>query len=593
MKTMTKTCLAIFSLALGACSSSNNPAPVSPPPPPPPPAAMSLDGVVSDGPVSGGTLFVFLPEDVQAALDAAAEGGDRLAALSAQPAIATLTRDEADGDHYTITVDNSHAGRPVFLVFDNTDATDDAFGDLPANLESMIVLGAEGSTQRVNVTMQTTLIAQQVRAALDPDGDGTIIDDAQIEAAIDAATANVVGAFTLDPLGRDLYPDGFDPVGQDDDGEVHAASSVIGTLLRAVALLEDVGYDEITAVIAADMADGALDGNIPVDLAPTPEDEALAAAFSDIASAGSDDEIAMFAVGPCSQAAVSMQQACAVDAQDDLFEGMAICTDIADGAARADCLADVAAASVEKDDECAGTFEARLALCEELGDAPHDPAFGDAFAANFVDPLEIGATVEPNPWFPLVTGNHWVYEGDAESIDIVVTSETKLIDGVACVVVVDTASEDGVVVEITRDWYAQDVDGNLWYCGEIARNFEVFDGDDPDTPELVDIDGSWKAGRDGAEPGILLPFDPQPGVVIRQEVAYGEAEDVIRIESVTESESSPGASCDGDCLMTSDFTPVSPDALEHKYYAPGVGLIVEVDVETGDRVELVEFSAAP
>jgi hypothetical protein len=136
------------------------------------------------------------------------------------------------------------------------------------------------------------------------------------------------------------------------------------------------------------------------------------------------------------------------------------------------------------------------------------------------------------------------------------------------------------------------VEGNVWYCGEIARNFEVFDADDPETPELVDIDGSWKAGRDGSEPGILLPFDPQPGIVIRQEVAYGEAEDVIRVESVTATENSPGGSCAGDCLMTTDFTPLEPDVEENKFYAPGIGLIVEIDVETGDRVELAEFTSA-
>jgi hypothetical protein len=174
-----------------------------------------------------------------------------------------------------------------------------------------------------------------------------------------------------------------------------------------------------------------------------------------------------------------------------------------------------------------------------------------------------------------------------------VTSETKLIEGISCVVIVDTASEDGIVVEVTRDWYAQDVDGNVWYCGEIARNFELFEGDDPETPELVDIDGSWKAGRDGAEPGILLPFTPQVGDVIRQEVSYGEAEDVIRIESVTATETSDAASCNGTCLKTADFTPLDPEVLENKFYAQGVGLIVEVKPDSGERVELVEFTRSP
>ena len=217
--------------------------------------------------------------------------------------------------------------------------------------------------------------------------------------------------------------------------------------------------------------------------------------------------------------------------------------------------------------------------------------YGEAFAANFVDPLEIGNTIPVNPWFPLVTGNHWLYLGDGESIEVTVTDETKLIDGVTCVVVIDVASEDGEVVEITQDWYAQDVAGNVWYCGEIARNFELFPGDDPETPEVVDIEGSWKAGRDGAEPGILLPFDPQVGDVFRQEVAYGEAEDAVEILSITADEVAPGGACASNCLMTSDFTPLEPDVEENKYYVPGIGLIVEIDPDTG-ATKVVRYTTA-
>jgi hypothetical protein len=597
MNRLTRNLLALaaaLGLASGVvgCSDSNNAPPVSPPPPPPP-APLTVGGVVSDGAVVGGSLFLFLPEDVQAALDSIDPAGDRLAALTAASAVTSLTRDPADEATYLVTVDNANASRPVFLVFDNTDAEDETFGDTPANLESVVVLGDAGSAHRVNVSLQTTLIAQQVRMTLDPDGDGTVTADAEIATAIDDATASILSAFPVDALGRDLYPPGFDPVSHDDDGEVHAASTALGTVLRAAGFLEDTGNDEIVAILAADAADGTFDGNIPVSLGPSPEDEALAEAIHDVATAGSDEDIAVFAVGPCSSAAVAMQRACAVDVVDDFFEGAAVCTDIADDDDRAECLADVEFDTAEREEECDDTFDARLALCEELADAAHEPAFGESFAASFVDPLTIGGATAPNPWFPLVPGNRWLYAGDGESIEVMVTSETKLIDGITCIVVVDTASEDGAVVEVTRDWYAQDVSGNVWYCGEIARNFELFEGDDPEIPELVDIDGSWKSGRDGAEAGMLLPFDPVVDQVIRQEVAYGEAEDVVRIESLTATESSPGGACSGDCLMTADFTPLEPDVEENKYYVPGIGLIVEIDLETGDRVELEEFTQMP
>ena len=50
----------------------------------------------------------------------------------------------------------------------------------------------------------------------------------------------------------------------------------------------------------------------------------------------------------------------------------------------------------------------------------------------------------------------------------------------------------------------------------------------------------------------------------------------------------PAAACVNDCLQTLDFTPIEPDAVEHKFYAPGIGPILEVDPETGERLELID-----
>ena len=290
----------------------------------------------------------------------------------------------------------------------------------------------------------------------------------------------------------------------------------------------------------------------------------------------------------CAASAHTQRLACEYDLQDDFFTVSARCLDTANQDPV--CFSD---AETEFDDgieECNDVLSARLDFCELLDDATHDPEFGPEFAANFVDPLEIGNTIAPNPWFALVPGNLWVYEGDGETIEVEVTGDTKLIDGVTCIVVIDTATDDDVVVEVTNDWYAQDVEGNVWYCGEISENFEEFEGDDTAGPELVDIDGSWKAGRDGAEPGVLLPFDPQPGDVFRQEFAQTDAEDVIEILAVDATEAAPGGACAGNCLMTRDFTPLEPDVEENKFYMSGIGLIVEVDLETGDRVELASFT---
>jgi hypothetical protein len=290
----------------------------------------------------------------------------------------------------------------------------------------------------------------------------------------------------------------------------------------------------------------------------------------------------------CTATARWLRYACPFDARDDLYSAIAKCQDASpvDG----DCIAEAKSDYREARAECGEVFHARLDVCAALDDEVHDPMFGSEFAASFVDPTEIGSSVAPNPYFPLAPGNRWVYEGPGETITVVVTDKTKLIDGIRCIVVNDiVVDEDGFVVEDTDDWFAQDVDGNVWYCGEIAENYEVFAGDDPGVPELVDIEGSWKHGRDYAQAGMLLPFAPEVGAVIRQEVMYTDAEDVVEILSTTASEAAPGGACVATCLQTLDFTALEPGVEEHKFYAPGIGLIVEINIEDGERLELVEF----
>ncbi|HBS25553.1 MAG TPA: hypothetical protein DD827_00235, partial [Gammaproteobacteria bacterium] len=237
---------------------------------------------------------------------------------------------------------------------------------------------------------------------------------------------------------------------------------------------------------------------------------------------------------------------------------------------------------------CDDQFEARLSVCGKLGEARYDPDFSPE---NFVNPDDIGVTVAVNPYFPLVVGNKWVWEGGDEVITDEVTNKTKLIEGVTCRVVSDVVEEDGEVIEITDDWFAQDLAGNIWYCGESARGFETFDGDNPEEPELVQIDGSWKAGVDNAKPGLIVPFAPTVGQAYREEVLLGDAEDFAEILSLSANESiaSVEFSCANDCMQTNNTTAIEPDVEELKYYKPGVGLILELPPGEA-RVELVEFT---
>lgn len=201
-----------------------------------------------------------------------------------------------------------------------------------------------------------------------------------------------------------------------------------------------------------------------------------------------------------------------------------------------------------------------------------------------IDPKNFVEGVD-NPYFPLTPGTTFVYEGETEDgiehIEVVVTDDTKEILGVTCIVVRDTVWIDGELVEDTYDWYAQDTDGNVWYMGETTEEYE--DG------EVASTAGSWEAGVDGAKPGIIMWADPQVGQPYRQEYYQGEAEDMAETISLTESASVAYGSYHN-LLVTREWTPLDPGVAENKYYAEGVGLVLEVVVEGGSgRTELIDI----
>jgi len=130
-----------------------------------------------------------------------------------------------------------------------------------------------------------------------------------------------------------------------------------------------------------------------------------------------------------------------------------------------------------------------------------------------LDPAEFTTSID-NPYWPMTPGSRWVYsetdpDGDMKVV-VTVTDETKQIaNGIEAVVVHDVVSQDGDPVEITDDWYAQDADGNVWYLGEKTAEYE--------NGKVVTHEGSFEAGVDGAEAGVVMPAGPEPGLEYRQE----------------------------------------------------------------------------
>ncbi len=219
---------------------------------------------------------------------------------------------------------------------------------------------------------------------------------------------------------------------------------------------------------------------------------------------------------------------------------------------------------------------------------------GSETKAAFIDPGDGGnyrPVIEParftaritNPLLPFTPGSRWVYESTdgSERIVVEVLAETRTVMGIPATVVHDVVYDNGEIIEDTLDWYAQDSEGNVWYLGEDSK--EMKDG------KVVSTHGSWEAGVDGALPGIVMLAAPSPAKAYRQEFYKGEAEDLARVERLSEKTTVPFGTFDG-LVVIAEWTPLDASVVEEKYYARGVGLVAEVKIRGGEgRLELKSF----
>jgi hypothetical protein len=189
-----------------------------------------------------------------------------------------------------------------------------------------------------------------------------------------------------------------------------------------------------------------------------------------------------------------------------------------------------------------------------------------------------------NPYFPLEPGTTFTYRGESEGTPtrdvMTVTEDTKVILGVTTTVVHHLSYEDGVLIEDTFDWFAQDVEGNVWYFGEDTKELD-------ESGNVISTEGSWEAGVDGAEPGIIMLADPKKGDKYQQENAPGIAEDMAQVIGFEDS-LCVRAGCFDNVLVTKEWSPLERGVVEYKYYAPEVGFIYGVMVKGGEeQTELV------
>ena len=206
-----------------------------------------------------------------------------------------------------------------------------------------------------------------------------------------------------------------------------------------------------------------------------------------------------------------------------------------------------------------------------------------------LDPGDFTTEID-NPWWPMSPGSRWVYEetnvaGESQRVVVEVTNKTKMIaNGVEARVVRDVVTAGGEPIEVTDDWYAQDSAGNIWYLGEDTAEYK--------NGRVTSRQGAFEAGVDGAQAGIAMPADPQPGMEYRQEYYAGEAEDRAGVITVGLEQVEVPFGFFDDVVMTRDLVPTEPKVQELKFYARDVGPVLSVHTDgDGGRGTLINYTA--
>jgi len=188
-----------------------------------------------------------------------------------------------------------------------------------------------------------------------------------------------------------------------------------------------------------------------------------------------------------------------------------------------------------------------------------------------------------NRHYPLLPGSVVVLEGTDEGrlirVERRVLDETQVIAGVTTHVLEAKELKDSKLYEIARNFYVEAEDGTVCYFGEDVTFYE--------NDKVINTNGTWRAGVDGAKPGVIMPANPTVDQAYFQENAPGVAQDMGRVVGTTGTTTFGGVAYN-DVVTIKDGNPIDAcETLEDKVYIPGIG-------EAGDTVKkLVSFTPAP
>lgn len=201
-----------------------------------------------------------------------------------------------------------------------------------------------------------------------------------------------------------------------------------------------------------------------------------------------------------------------------------------------------------------------------------------------LDPANFVSVID-NRFYPLPVGRVLVYEGVKDGLTqretVTVTDQTRVLEGITATMITDVSKHKGQLLEKTSDWYAQDMQGNVWYLGEATKAYN------PDGS--VDTSGSWLAGVNDGEPGIIMEAHPQVPDAYRQEFLAGEAADTAWIVRRGGTIKVPYGIIQG-TLTSLEATTVEPGSYDQKIYGPGLGIVSEGSITSVEYAKLVSVT---
>lgn len=187
------------------------------------------------------------------------------------------------------------------------------------------------------------------------------------------------------------------------------------------------------------------------------------------------------------------------------------------------------------------------------------------------------ADLEPtgnNRYLPVHPGRAIKMTNGNDTLTVTILNETEMVDGVKVGILEERETKNGALEEISRNFLATDKQtGDVYYFGEDVDVYK--DG------KVANHESEWRAGRNGARFGMMIPAHPRVGQKFYQEFAPKIAMDRIEIVSTDETVKTPAGTF-RHCVHFKETTPIESE-VSHKYFAPGIGMIKDDDFELAEK----------